>query len=110
MQSIDQAATALALKHYEIEPGITQIFRLQLPADSLPGHTVGLLEVNQDTVPGGIIPLYFAANADAGVVFPSTIVEITPDEFSKMQTNELQLPEGWVVRDLIPRPVNGARP
>jgi hypothetical protein len=29
---------------------------------------------------------------------------VTPDEFERIQSNELELPKGWTVSELVPRP------
>jgi hypothetical protein len=101
----DDAARELAQKHYEIEAGITHILRFTGHADVeiLPSEPIKLLEVNQDTVPSGVMPIQFAASPANGIPFTTVIVEVTPDEFDKIQKNELKLPLSWVNSDEIPR-------
>ena len=45
----------------------------------------------------------FGPNPSSGFKYPSVILEVTPDEFEKIQTHELPLPEGWELGELIPR-------
>jgi len=54
----DAAACKLAAAHYEVEVGITQIFRLTgtAEAEGLPDEPIKLLEVNENTIPAGIMP------------------------------------------------------
>jgi len=105
MSTKDDEAGALARKHYEIEPGITQILRIRRTddAEADPKEPIKLLEVNENTVASGILPISFAANPAADIHFPSLIVEITPDEFCDIQNERLKLPDGWVLADEIPR-------
>ncbi len=110
MPNLDQAAKddqahRLAQKHYQIEEGITQIFQIKqrMNLDILRAEQVMLLEVNSNTIPSGIMPIRFGPNPSSGFKYPSVILEVTPDEFEKIQTHELPLPEGWELGELIPR-------
>jgi hypothetical protein len=101
----DEEANELAQLHYEIEAGMRQIFRITESADAETSvdEPIKLLEVNEDTVPGGIMPLRFGPEPSSGIHFSSIIVEVTPDEFEKIQSRELPLPFGWTVGNPIPR-------
>jgi|SRR3954470_17377542 len=102
----DEAAKVLARKHYQIEDGITHIFRLtdKVEVEVRPAEPIKLLEVNAATVPSGVMPLHFGPAPASGVPFPSVIVEVTPAEFEKIRRQELKLPQGWVIGEEIPRP------
>jgi hypothetical protein len=106
MPTKDEEAIELARKHYRIETGLTQVFRLTGAADVevRPTEPIKLLEVNENTVPSGIMPIQFGPSPASGLHYPSIILEVTPDEFQKIQHQELKLPNGWKVGDLIPRP------
>jgi hypothetical protein len=106
MADKDEAARKLAETHYRIEAGITQIFRITQKAEVevVPAEPIKLLEVNQNTVPSGVMPLGFDAAPASGIPFPSVIVEVTPDEFEKIKRHELPLPEGWTLGELLPKP------
>jgi hypothetical protein len=101
----DQVAKKLADKHFDLEPGITRIFKLRAePAlEEMSGTPIKLLEVNVDTPPSGIMPLYFGPVPSSGINYPSVIVEVTPDEFEKIQLHELKLPNGWMIGEEFPR-------
>ena len=104
---LQREAAALANKHYEIEEGITHIFRINQKVDVevVRGPAITLLEVNSNTIPSGtIVPIHFGPNPLAGVKYPSTIVEVTPDEFAKISNHELELPNGWTIGEPYPRP------
>lgn len=109
MPTKDEEAVELARKHYEFETGLTKIFRLKgaPEAEYRSGEPIKLLEVNENTVPSGILPLRFGPAPHVGLHHPSIIVEVTPDEFRMIQRRELALPHGWEVGELIPRPSAG---
>lgn len=106
MADKDQTAKRLAQAHYELEPGILKIFRLEASPEieSRPTEPVKLLEVNENTIPAGIVPLQFDSHPANGFNYPSLIIEITPDEFEEIEGGTLQLPTGWTIRGLLPRP------
>lgn len=105
MPTKDEEALELARKHYQIEPGMTQIFRITGSEDAelRPNEPIKLLEVNENTVPYGIMPIQFGPSPASGLHYSSIILEVTPEEFEKIQTNELKLPNGWTVGEPIPR-------
>lgn len=108
MPNKDDDARVLAESHYRIEPGITQIFRVagDVTDESSPVEPIKLLEVNQYSIPSGIMPLRFDAVPAAGVHYPCVIIEITPEEFVQVQAKTMPLPNGWTVGDPIPRPAD----
>ena len=105
MQTKDQIAARLAESHYLLEGGIRHIFRIRNDADEdAAAEPIKLLEVNTDTVPAGIYPVYFRSRAEQGIPYPSVVVDVTPDEFDRLRTSELVLPDGWHLGEIIPRP------
>lgn len=99
-------ARKLAAAHYEVEAGISQIFRItgHPEAELRSDEPIKLLEVNENSIPSGVMPLHFDALPARGIHFPSVIIEVTPDEFHKIQTHELELPADWTLGDLLPKP------
>lgn len=102
----EEVRKKLARAHYTFEPGITQIFAIWgTPAyEALPSEPIKLLEVNQNTIPSGIMPLGFDPAPASGIPFSSIIIEVTPEELEKIQRQELALPHGWTLGPLLPRP------
>lgn len=100
-QAVEESA-ALARVHYEVEPGLRAIYRLESadPND----HRIKLLEVNEQTVPTGIVPVGFPAHPASGLHYPSVVIEVTPQEYEAIQRKQLNLPTGWEVRDAYERP------
>jgi hypothetical protein len=99
-------ARELAKKHYEVEAGLTQVFLItgRAEAEATRVEPIKLPEVNKNTAPSGVMPLHFGPAPASGIPFPSIIIEVTPDEFRKIQSHELMLPEGWEIGEELPRP------
>jgi hypothetical protein len=105
MPTKEEEARYLANSHYEIESGMSQVFRVIAPGnvERDPGEPIKLLEVNENTFPSGILPIGFGPLPSSGIHYSSIIVEVTPDEFAKIRSQEWELPHGWKVGELIPR-------
>lgn len=99
------AANTLAHCHYQLEPGISQILRYtcQAGVEFASAEPIKLLEVNSNTMASGVLPLFFGPAPASGIPFPSVIVEVTPDEYQKIQSRELKLPVGWDVPEALPK-------
>lgn len=106
MPDKDAVALRLAEAHYNVEPGISEIFRLTAgaEAESSPGEPIKLLEINSNTIAVGVMPLNFGPLPRHGIDFRSVIVEVSPDEFDQIRSRELPLPDGWEIGELMPRP------
>ena len=59
---------------------MTQIFRITGSSDGefRPNEPIKLLEVNENTVPAGIMPIQFGPSPASGLNYPTIIVEVTP--------------------------------
>jgi hypothetical protein len=100
-----EAARARAMSHFEIEPELVAIYRLEAP-DETERDPIKLLEVNRDTIPTGIMPLGFPPAPAQGVPYAIYLIEITPDEMDKIRAGDLPLPHGWrIVEEYRPAPV-----
>jgi len=102
---LEESAGELARRHYQVEPGLTRVIQFSGSATLATAEPIKLLEVNTNSASLGIMPLGFGPAPEAGIRFPSVIIEVTPDEFEKIEAKELPLPNGWEykLRD-IPRP------
>jgi hypothetical protein len=99
-------ANELAHKHFEVEPGLRRVFRCSGEAQLELQRTepIKLLEVNQDTVPSGALPLHFGPSPVSGIPYPSIIMEVTPEEFARIESHDLALPGGWKFEDELMKP------
>ena len=106
MPSKDEEARYLAGRHYEIEMGLSEVFRVIGPGDAelQASEPIKLLEVNEGTISTGILPIGFGPSPASGLHHSTIIVEVTPEEYQRIRSNELPLPHGWTIGDLIPRP------
>ena len=104
----DVVAKELAEKHFEIEVGLTHIFRINSKPhiECANNEPIKLLEVNENTVAAGVMPLHFGPAPASGIPFPSIIVEVTPGEFERIKTNELRLPDGWEIGEEFFKPAH----
>lgn len=50
------------------------------------------------------MPLHSGPLPTHGIPYPSVIVEVTPAEFARIQSDELRLPPGWTIGEELPRP------
>ena len=106
MRSKEEVASEMVGKHYQVEAGLTHVFRLVGPPDlvAAPTETIKLLEVNACTVPAGIMPLWFGASPGSGMDYSFIIVEVTPEEFPLIASGEIPLSNGWRIDIPIPDP------
>jgi hypothetical protein len=99
LKNKDQVAHDLAAAHAQPEGSVIKILRVTGPDEDAMFEPIKLLEVNVDTVADGIVPVFFGP--DEEVPYPSVVIDVTPDEFRKIQSHELQLPQGWEIADLL---------
>jgi hypothetical protein len=101
----DKVRQILAHAHYAFEPGITHIYAIlsDPKREAKTTEPIKLLEVNQDTIPSGVLPLGFDPAPTRGIPYPSVIIEVTPDEMERIRDHQLALPHGWTLGPLIPR-------
>lgn len=114
MPNRDEEAKELARRHYAIEVGMKDIFMLREVASAAAAHggtpvaqngdTIKLLEVNENTIPLGVVPIQFGPAPDSGIHFSSVIVEVTPEEFERIRNRVLALPNGWEIGERIEMP------
>lgn len=109
MPTKDEIAEKLAMAHFQSDPGIVKIVRLRVneEQEARAHEPIKLLEVDENTVPSGIQPVYFGPNAASGILFPSVVIDVTPAEFDRIVSGELKLPDGWRQADEWPAPQPG---
>lgn len=108
-----EVARVLANRHFQAEEGLLRVFRLagNPETETRPMEPIKLLEVNANTVPSGVLPVRFGPAPASGIPYPFVIVEVSPEEFGKIQTHALSLPPGWTLGEELPRPaVNAGSP
>lgn len=93
-QTKDEAVRELANWHFRVEPDLAQVIRIVNDNEDAASEPIKLLEVNAATVATGSVEA-FAFAPSASVPFPTVIAEVTPEEFERIERNELRLPAGW---------------
>ena len=96
--SRDQVAEWLAKQHFAADPGITDVWYLP---DS-PEQEIRLIEVNAlltGLSDEDIIPVDFGFDVE-GLNYTLLVVDVTPDQWQRLQAGALPLPEHWTLRDL----------
>jgi len=95
--SKDETALRIAAAHKATDPDIVAIYRIEASGglEASPTEPIKLLEVTPNTSASGIMPVYLSPDAGAGILFPSTIIDITPQEWEDVKAGRLALPKGW---------------
>lgn len=94
MATKEDATRELAEWHFGVEPDLERVIRIVGDREDAPGEPIKLLEVNAATVATGSVEAYAFAPS-MSVPFPTVIAEVTPDEYARIERNELPLPKGW---------------
>ena len=81
--------------HHESEESITSIYLISSDDEDGQNEPIKLLEVNRETVSSGIVPVTIMPSGD--IPFSTTIIEITPNEYTDVTNGKLSLPDGWKV-------------
>ena len=99
VSSRDEVAQEFAEYHAVGEAGRFIVYRYCRVNGDLPDEPIKLLEVSNEAVPAGVLPIYFGASK--GVPYPIVRVELTLLEFAALEGGELELPAGWDDRQLL---------
>ena len=102
--SKEDYAVELAQAHFRIEPGMMKIMRLESLSEDLKTEPLKLLEVNEDTVPVGLLPIRFQARVVKERWYPPIVIyEITPEEYEEVKNGQLQLPTDHQIKKIFER-------
>ena len=104
-------AKRLAEAHYALDPGIELIVELKADAkrERATDEPIKLLEVNRSTVPTGIQPLFFGPHRASGIMYPSVIIEVTPNQYQDILKDRAELPNGWQIGSKFAKPARAIR-
>ena len=99
-----KAAEKLAQIHYESEStSAVYCYSASIAVENEADEPIKLLEVDEDTLPSGIVPLRFGPLPERGITYSSTIIEVTSEEYRQIEAGKLELPQGWEKRQHIRR-------
>lgn len=97
--SKDEAAQTIADYHRAAEDSILLIARYKSVADEPDTEPIRLLEVNEDTHAGGVVPVHFGPTHDTP--YSVVVIEITPQEYRGLVDGEMRLPESWRLKKVL---------
>jgi hypothetical protein len=93
---LKDTARELVEAHREVEPNLRKVYFYADPD----GREVRLVEVVAESpTTDEVMPFRFAADRERGVPFPVVIVELSPEEFERVERGAMTLPPGWTERD-----------
>jgi hypothetical protein len=102
MKPKKEVADELIRWHFEVEPDLSMVFRIVSDNEDSLDEPIKLLEVNAATIAtGSVEPFSFAPSKS--VPYRTVIAEITPDELARVQSNEIKLPAGWSIDNVVPQ-------
>lgn len=90
----DDAARRLIDWHFQVEPYLSEVYRILIDDEDSEEEPIRLLEVNSATVPTGTVETYVFAPSDE-IPFKVAIAEITPEELQDLLDRPETLPNGW---------------
>ncbi len=99
MRTKADVARELAAAHSGCEDSVIRIVRLTSEREDQDDEPIKLLEVNVETVPSGVMPVYFGPTDD--VPFASVVVELTGSEYDALQADKLELPDNWELGETL---------
>lgn len=97
--SKDRVALTLAKSHAEAEDAVSKVIRVRSAREEDDNEPIKLLEVNLDTPSAGVVPVTFGRSTD--VPYASVVVEVTPEEFRRIENGELELPSEWELAEIL---------
>ena len=93
-----KATTIEALvKQFYQTSDVTDVYQINAPLYEHQSEVVRLLIVNIDTTPLGAQPLYFEPIPRLNILCPYIIIEVTPQEFERIEKGSLSLAHGWTL-------------
>lgn len=100
----DALAKHYADVHLETDPGVVSIHYLPENADE---REIRLLEVNKligDITDASLEPIDFGMDRGTDKRHQLLILDVTPDQWERIKSKELALPDGWVLDKMISLP------
>lgn len=90
----DAAARRLIDWHFQVEPYLSEVYRILVDNEDSEKEPIRLLEINSATVPTGTVETFVFAPSDE-IPFAVAIAEITPEELQDLLERPETLPNGW---------------
>ena len=91
----DSMARWYSQEHLKTDPGIDKIFYLPTDADE---REIRLIEINTligDRNDDALEPIDFGIDTGTDNAHKLFVLDVTPDQWKRLQAGELPLPRGW---------------
>jgi hypothetical protein len=96
----DEVANSLIDWHFQIDPGLQEVYRIVSEHEDLPEEPIKLLEVTDTAMETGIVhPFGFAPSGD--ITYPCVIATITPGEMERVRAETISLPHDWSLQTAL---------
>jgi hypothetical protein len=92
--SKDEVAGALIDWHFQIDPGLQEVYRIMSDSEDRPDEPIKLLEVSGTVMETGSVDVFGFAPSD-DITFRCLIATITPEEFERVRGGSIPMPRGW---------------
>ena len=90
----NECAERMIQRDFELEPEITEIYRLISPNEDDPREPIKMLAVSGATLQAGRVMPY-AFGPMEGSPYPTIMATVTPGEMRQIARGEISLPDGW---------------
>lgn len=95
MVTKDEAARTWARRTFDIDDGVTHVYRLTAAAEDDPDEPIELLQAHERHEPIGFHPLGFRPAPAVGMPYRYIVVAVSPGELVDIRGGRLELPRGW---------------
>ena len=98
----DSMARWYAQEHLKTDPGIVAVYFLPANADE---REIRFVEINNligDRTDDVLEPIDFGIDAGTDHAHKLLVLDVTPNQWDRIQQRELQLPNGWLLDGAIP--------
>jgi len=103
----DRMARWYAKEHLKSDPGVRAIYYLPTNA---PEREIRFIEINDqisERADDSLEPIDFGVNRGEAEEHSLVVLDVTPDQWDRIEKSVLPLPEGWFLNDAVPYGVNG---
>lgn len=92
----DAIAVWYATQHLKVDDGIEKVVYLPTNADD---REIRFLEINKDMLDAddSLEPISFGVDMGSGQEHVLWVVDLTPEQFTRIQRGDLPLPAGWTL-------------
>ncbi|HAH43755.1 hypothetical protein [Gimesia sp.] len=100
----DSWASWYAQEHLKTDPGIEKIFYLPTNADAREIRFVEINTLSGDRTEDSLEPIDFGIDTGTENAHRLFVLDVTPAQWQQIQSDNLSLPNGWSLDDLIAFP------